>query len=180
MEEAENSVFRVNKEKAMKCIRKLFAGMALFAVLGLGAGCYKAPTPVAKDKTGKDDHAHGAGPHGGAVADWGGGKFHIEFTVDHDKKEATVYILGSDQKTAAPIKAKDNQLTASVTGVKDKETFEVVLTAVPQEGDAAGKSSRFVGKHDKIGVVQEFEGTVTGEDDGTPYTGKFKEEPAKE
>ena len=49
--------------------------------------------------------AHGAGPHEGAVADWGGGKFHVEFTVDHDKQEATVYILGDDEKTATPIKA---------------------------------------------------------------------------
>jgi hypothetical protein len=34
------------------------------------------------------DHEHGAGPHGGTLADWGGGKYHVEFTVDHDAKEA--------------------------------------------------------------------------------------------
>lgn len=105
---------------------------------------------------------------------------HIEFTVDHDKKEATVYILDSSVKKAAPIMAKDGKIAGSITGVKDKGTFEVVLEAVPQEGDPAGTSSRFVGKHDKIGVVQEFEGTITGENDGTPYTGKFMEEPPKD
>jgi hypothetical protein len=54
------------------------------------------------------DHAHsghGAGPHDGTMADWGGGKYHVEFTVDHDKKEATVYLVGSDEKSASPIKA---------------------------------------------------------------------------
>lgn len=167
----------------MNCLcKQLSFGLALCVVLGFSAGCYRAPAPDAEGKgnTHKEGHSHGAGPHGGAVADWGGGKFHIEFTVDHDKQEATVYVLGSDEKTAAPIKAKDDQISVSITGVKDKGMFDVVLKAMPQEGDAAGKSSRFVGKHEKIGVVQEFEGTVTGENDGTPYTGKFKEEPAKD
>jgi hypothetical protein len=45
-------------------------------------------------------HDHGNGPHGGALADWSGGKFHAEFTVNHDRKEATVYLLGADGKTA--------------------------------------------------------------------------------
>jgi len=143
----------------------------------LAFGCNRPAAPEPKGS--KEDHAHGEGPHGGAVADWGGGKMHVEFTVDHDKKEATVYILGSDAKKAAPIKAKDGEISASITGVKDKGTFEVTLKASPQTGDPEGKSSRFVGTHDKIGVVQEFEGTITGENDGTPYTGKFKEEPAK-
>lgn len=170
----------------MKTIRTLLSGTVLVTVLMATLGCGGPSGTGAKGgavskagKTGKDDHSHGEGPHGGAVADWGGGKFHIEFLVDHDKQEATVYILGSDAKKPAPIKAKDGKISASITGVKDKSTFEVTLEAKPQEGDPAGKSSRFVGKHEKIGVVQEFEGTITGENDGTPYTGKFKEEPAK-
>ena len=171
----------------MKYIRKLVSGMTVVAALTLALGCGgqsgsgpKGGTGGSKaDKGGKEDHSHGEGPHGGAVADWGGGKLHVEFTVDHDKQEATVYILASDAKTAVPIKSKDGQISASITGVKDKGTFEVILKAAPQQGDPDGKASRFVGKHEKIGVVQEFEGTVTGENGGTPYTGKFKEEPAK-
>jgi len=38
-------------------------------------------------------------------------------------------------------------------------------------------SSTCVGQHDKLGVVQEFAGSITGEVDGTPYAGNFKEEP---
>jgi hypothetical protein len=34
-----------------------------------------------------------------------------------------------------------------------------------------------VGTHDSLGVVQEFSGTISGEIDGTPYSGDFKEEP---
>jgi len=119
------------------------------------------------------EHAHGSGPHGGTITDWGGGAYHVEFTVDHDKKEATVYILGGDEKTPAPIKAQTIHVT-----INDPMT-ELDLTAKPLEGEAEGTSSRFVGTHDTIGIVQEFAGTISGEIEGTPYTGDFKEEPAK-
>jgi len=122
----------------------------------------------------KGGHSHGSGPNGGAIADWGGGKYHAEFTVDHDKKQATVYILDSDAKTPAPVKA--SELTLSINEPK----FDVQLKAEPLEGESDGASSRFVGQHDDLGIVQEFAGTISGEVEGTPYTGDFKEEPHAE
>lgn len=154
----------------MKRLFSIFGAMALSAVLG----CSQQPTPTPPASSGPaaDAHpAHGAGPHGGAVTDWGGGAYHVEFTVDHDKKEATVYIVGSDEKTPAPIKADKIHLTIS------EPLTELDLTAMPLEGEAAGTSSRFVGTHDTIGIVREFAGTISGEIEGTPYTGDFKEEP---
>lgn len=115
-------------------------------------------------------HAHGAGPHDGTVADWGGGKFHVEFTVDHDKKETVVYILGSDEKTPVPIKA-----TSVLLSINEPE-FQVELAPQPLEGEAEGSSSRFVGTHDSLGIVQEFAGSISAEVDGTPYVGEFAEE----
>ena len=116
-------------------------------------------------------HGHGAGPHDGTLADWGGGKYHVEFTVDHDKQEGTVYILGDDEKSPSPIKAEEIQLS-----IKDP-AMQVTLKAMPQDGDPEGTASRFVGNHESLGVVQEYEGTITGVIDGTPYSGNFKEEP---
>ena len=116
-------------------------------------------------------HTHGSGPHGGTIADWGGGKFHVEFTVDHDKKESTVYILGGDAKTPAPIKADKLLLN-----INDPQ-FQLDLAAKPLDGEADGLSSRFVGTHDSLGKVQEFAGTISGEVDGKPYAGDFKEVP---
>jgi len=55
--------------------------------------------------------------------------------------------------------------------------FEVELIPQPQAGEADGASSQFVGTHDNLGIVREFAGTITGEVEGTPYTGDFKEEP---
>jgi hypothetical protein len=116
-------------------------------------------------------HAHGVGPHDGTIADWGGGKFHAEFTVDHSQKQTTVYILGGDEKTPAPIDATTIELS-----IKEPE-MQITLNAAPVDGDPSGKSSRFIGTHEKLGIVQEFAGTLTGVVEGTPYSGDFKEEP---
>ncbi len=100
-----------------------------------------------------------------------GGKYHIEFTVDHEKKESAVYVLGGDAKTPAPIKA--DMLLLTIT----EPSFQVDLAAQPLDGESGGAASRFVGKHDSLGKVQEFAGSLTTEIDGTPYAGDFKEEP---
>ncbi len=165
----------------MRSMCRQGVGLALLAV---AVGCTQpagtgpraggpAATPAGKAR----EHTHGKGPHGGAVADFGGGKYHIEFTVSHPDKQARVYILGGDQKTAAPIKAKDGQLLLSIKGVQSKERFQVTLKAEQQRGDPEGTASCFAGTNDKLGVEQEFEGTVSGEVDGTPCSGDFKEEP---
>jgi hypothetical protein len=119
---------------------------------------------------GEHAHGHGAGPHDGTLTDWGGGKYHVEFTVNHDKQEATVYVLGSDEKSPTPIKTEKILLS-----IGDPE-LEADLLPVPLEGETDGLSSRFVGKHEKLGIVQEYAGTMTAEIEGTPYTGEFKEE----
>lgn len=114
---------------------------------------------------------HGAGPHGGTVVDWGGGKYHVEFTVDHDKQEGTVYVLGSDEKSPVPIDAQSIDLSIN------EPVMQVSLKAAPQSSDPAGKASRFTGNNKSLGVVQEYAGTIAGVIDGTPYSGDFKEEP---
>jgi hypothetical protein len=154
----------------------------LFAALFLGQGCQDkqlgpstpaASTPSAQtvDTSGGSakDHRHGAGPHGGAVSDWGGGAYHVEFTVDHDAKQSTVYVLGSDGKTPAPVKAE--KITLSI----NEPPFEVELKAQPWEGEPAGSASRFVGQHDNFGIVRKFAGAISGEVEGTPYVGEFAE-----
>src|SRR5262245_41366116 len=89
-------------------------------------------------------------------------------------------VTRTDEKTPVAINAKDGQLLLSIKGRKTKDGFAGPLKADPQKGDADGKASSFVGIHDKLGVEQEFEGELTGEVDGTPYRGTFKEEPEDE
>ncbi len=148
--------------------------VALTFLSGCGGSDEPAPvTPAGQQPAPQTDgsgHAgHGAGPHEGTLADWGGGKYHVEFTVNHDKKESVVYVLGSDEKSPAPVKA--DKILLSITG----PDFQVELTASPLEGEEDGLCSRFVGTHDNLGIVQEFQGTISAEVDGTPYVGEFKE-----
>lgn len=163
-------------------MRRLFVLLVGAAMLQVISGCGPAakPGPAAKGTAAPKDTAkehghdhpdHGSGPHGGTLIDWGGGAYHVEFTVDHDKKETTVYLLGSDEKSPAPIKAETIHL------VIDDPMTELDLTAQPLEGEAKGMSSRFVGTHDTLGIVREFSGTISGEIEGTPYTKDFKEVP---
>lgn len=153
---------------------KSFVAMS-FCLLALVcfSGC-KDKAAADKDKKPKEGHTHGEGPHGGTLSDWGGGAYHIEFTVDHDKKEATVYIVGGDAKTPTPVKASKVHLV-----INDPKT-EFDLAAAPLDNEKDGKSSRFVGTNDTMGIVREFAGTISGEVEGTPYTGDFKEEPHPE
>ena len=161
----------------MKSIRAVVFGLAALSMLAFYLGCASKEEAPAKSSDAAsadahaDEHVHGSGPHGGTIADWGGGTYHVEFTVDHDKKEATVYIIGSDAKSPAPIKAQTIHLV-----INDPMT-ELDLTAMPLEGEPEGTSSRFVGAHDTIGIVKEFAGTISAEVNGTPYSGDFKEEP---
>jgi hypothetical protein len=147
-------------------------GSGAFALLIAGCGSQPpatAPPAAPSAEASHDDHDHGAGPHGGTIAERGGGAYHIEFTVDHDKQESAVYVLGGDAKTPAPIKAEKLLLTIN------EPAFQVDLLAQPLEGEADGASSRFVGQHESLGKVQEFAGSVTAEIEGTPYAGDFKE-----
>lgn len=164
--------------------RPLATRVAVLAAAMLGlAGCGQpAPAPpagaanqAAGDGHDHDhaagEHAHGAGPHGGTLTDWGGGKYHVEFTVDHDKKEAVVYVLGADEKTPAPVAPTDGKLLLTIS----EPAFQVELVARPLAGETAGTSSCYGGTHDNLGIVREFAGTISGEVEGTPFAGDFEE-----
>lgn len=123
-----------------------------------------APTPV-------DNREHGDAPHGGTLTDWGGSAYHVDFTVDHDQKEATVYIRGSDARSPAPLHAEKVHLT-----ILDPAT-KLDRVAAPLAGEPDGTSSRFVGTHDTLFIVREFTAPSSGEVDGAPCTGDFAELP---
>ena len=159
----------------MKKLELTLSWLIAIGTLAFVAGCGDAQQPATSGMNGNAQQparhsGHGAGPHDGTLADWGGGKYHVEFTVDHDKQEATVFILGDDEKTPSPIKAEEIQLSIS------DPVMQVTLKAAPQEGDPEGSASRFVGNHESLGVVQEYAGTITGVVDGTPYAGDFSEQ----
>ena len=149
-------------------------------LLGLGAlltalvltGCSSGGKP--DNKKADDEEAHGhpsKGPHGGALAEWGDEEYHPEFTVDHEKKKATVYILDGTARKVKPIAA--DSITLTILNVKPP--LVLTLKAEPEESDPKGSSSRFSGTDEKLGVEMDFQGEISGKVGNTPYSGKFKE-----
>jgi hypothetical protein len=151
----------------------------------LGAALAWGCTPPAGDKKGdgekkakekeKDDghEHHDPGPNGGgAVQDFGkDNKYHVEVVFDRDKKEATIYVLGPDEKKAQPIKSEKLTLTLKEPDVR------VECRPMPRDGEKDGTSSRFVGKDDKLGGKGAFTlDTVNGEIAGKPYVAEYKGE----
>ena len=157
----------------MRVTRWMFAAMIATGLMVSGCNNPAPPSKSAEVKKDADhdhdDHDHGEGPHGGAILEFG--KYHGEFTVNHDTKEVTVYILSGNLKKPAPIDVP--KLLLSIK----KPAFQVDLMPKPVETDPKGLCSRFVAKHENFGVHQEFEGTVSGEVAGKPYVGDFKEKP---
>lgn len=101
------------------------------AFLGCGGGNsneYKpaAQLPVAPDEA-HHGHEHAHGPHGGYLIELGQEEYHAELVVDAKTHTLTIYLLGSDGKSAAG-KAAD-QVTIALGG-------ETSLTFQPVEGAA--------------------------------------------
>jgi len=161
----------------MRYAKFLGLGLTLVALAVAGCGA-QATTPKTgdgkKDGSAKDDnHVHGKGPNGGVVFDLS--KYHAEFTVDHDKKEVTVLILGDDEKTPTPVAAKDLTVTTKETKTKEGKVVPPMTIKLLPQGEMGGKAFKYVGTDPGLGNVADFEGTVSGEIDGKPAAGDFKE-----
>ena len=159
--------------------RTKFLGLGLmiaaFAVVGCGDS---KPTPsnTGDNKGGKEEkHAHGKGPNGGVLFDLG--KYHAEFTVDHPAKECTVLFVTGDDKDAKPlpVAAKEFTLTTKETKTKEGKVVPPMTVKLLPKDAKDGKAAKFVGTDPGIGNVADFAGTVTGEIDGKPSSGEFKE-----
>lgn len=150
----------------------LFAGFLALSALTLSSGCSQRPiSPSKKTDAKKPAHDHpDEGPHNGALAEWGE-KYHAEFTVNHDTKTATVFILDESAKKNVPIPA--DTITLTITNVKPP--VQIPLKADPEKDDPKGQSSRFVGTHEKLATVMEFKGEISGKVGETPYVGTFEE-----
>lgn len=155
-------------------------GIVLLVSAIVMAGCKheNAATkpPVIKTPSATEAHAHGIGPNGGIVFELG--KYHAEFTVDHDKKECTVVVLSADEKNPQPIKvaATELLLTTNETKTTDGKVIPRLTIKLLPKNDAGNKGSIFVGSDAGLGSVANFAGIVIGEIDGKPSQGEFREE----
>jgi len=160
---------------AMKSAKLMAVGFLIAALTATGCGDKKPDAPKVEEKKPDpaDSHEHGAGPHGGVLFDFG--KHHGEFTVDHDKKECAVYVLGGDEKTPRPVAADEFTLTTKETKTKDGKVVPPMTIKLLPADAKDGKAAKFAGTDPGLGNVAEFEGAVSGKIDGKPSKGEFKE-----
>jgi uncharacterized protein YceK len=97
-----------------------------------------------------DHHAH----HGGLVNEIGG-THHVEFVVDQDAKKVTLFVLGEDARSPAPIKAQPLSLQAKPEG--SSEFVTLALQPVPRDGEGPDKASRFEAVAEQLAAAKAFE-----------------------
>jgi len=150
-------------------IIRLSAVTLLAAGLTLAAGCTRPTAPTSGKQSPQGHHHDHAekGPHGGLILEWGNHELHAELVFDRAKKQATAYVWDHDLKKHVPIKAEAVKLTLT----NESPPVEIMLKAAPAKGDPEGKSSKFVGTHDKLGEKAKLKGKLGWKN----YTDKFTE-----
>lgn len=117
-------------------------------VLALGAtlaGCSSGDKDHAAEpghsEAGHDEGGHATtGPHGGSLIELGNEEYHAELVHDDTAGTVTVYVLDSAAKSSVPIDATDITINLKHEGKGEQFT----LAASADQGDPAGKASRFV------------------------------------
>lgn len=136
--------------------RKFTLAAAALAPLALALGCNESVTsveappraeatkpaapPAAKDE---EKHGHKPGAHGGIIVTVGRESYHAE-AVFEKGGTLRLYMLGKDEGRVQEVEAQELKAYARADG--GTESLPFVLKPAPQDGDAAGKTSQFVGE----------------------------------
>lgn len=123
-----------------------------------------------------DDHDHPSeGPHHGVLVELGSEEYHAEVVHDDASGAVTVYLLDSSAKK--PVTSDTKEITINLKHGDKPEQFK--LAAQPQDGDAAGQSSRFaitdkeLAEHLHEAATQPRLSLTVG---GQPYSGAIPHE----
>ncbi len=149
----------------------LVAILAVGAAVSLIAGCGQTPvgpspavpvpTPAAVSQPSvppsEGEHGHKPGAHGGIIVSIGLDSYHTEAIVEKGGR-LRLLMLGKDESRIQDVDAQT--LTAYVKAVGDAEAAPIELAPLPQDGDAAGKTSQFAGQLPESVVAREIEVTI--------------------
>ena len=140
----------------LKQIISLYLFVAGSAIFLLCTGCGDTQPLEIKGQTERiasplvSGHSHG-GMHGGMVEAIGDS--HAEMVFDPKNDTVTIYVSDLNENSL-PIEISPLTVQAKAEGAGN--FVKVVLTAIPQSGDPAGKSSRFTGGHADLAGVKNF------------------------
>lgn len=96
----------------------------------------------ATEPTKDGEHGHKPGAHGGIIVEIGRDNYHAE-AVFEKGGVLRLYTLGKDEAKVQEVESQI--LTAYVKAEGGTESAPIQLRPVPQEGDAKGQTSQFVG-----------------------------------
>lgn len=88
-------------------------------------------------------HGHKDGQHGGIIVSLGRDSYHVEAVVAADG-QIRLFTLGKDETRVIDVESQS--LKGYVKAEGDSAAQEISFEPVPQEGDAANRTSLFVGK----------------------------------
>ncbi len=148
---------------------KLVACALLFAAPFFFVSCSSQSKPgVARHH----DEEHSHGPNDGELIKLGDGENYAELLNDPKKDVVTIFILAKDHTKPAAI--EDKEITILVK--PGANTVEYKIPAKPQEGDPAGKASRF--ESDQKDLKRALENQDASRElhvtvEGKPYTPSF-------
>jgi hypothetical protein len=153
------------------------AGVVIAFLSGCTSGD-QAYHEVSKGNRVKDEpHEHEHGPHSGHLVELGEEEYHAEVVFDAKDAKITIYLLDSSAKKPASTDAKEVKADLTIAG----QPKSFAAKAVPDSGDAPGKSSRFeiAGNSDvkdHIKDEEDLKGSVTVVINGKSYTGRIVHE----
>jgi hypothetical protein len=118
-----------------------------------------------------DEHHHDhEAPHGGHLIELGDHQYNAEVVLEGDPKQLAVYLYDAHAENAVSIESQP------LTFVPE-EGEPISLEPQPQEGDAEGQSSRFVGSGAGVEGLSDLEalhGSLTVTIEGTEFTGNLE------
>jgi len=143
----------------MNCQHFLVSGLLIFALL---AGCSQKPQrttssrPTPTQSSEAHHHEHEA-PHNGTLIVLGEEFAHLEFVLDSEKGELTVYVL--DGEASNPVKLESGSLTLNLTQPKQEA---LVLSPVADKltGETVESTSKFSANSEVLRGVTTFKGTL--------------------
>ena len=155
---------------------RIFAAILLISALGMVVtiGCNQ-PTFTAKppadsvvdnaakfsktaiSKPSEEEHPHIPGAHGGIVIPIGSDSYHAEAVIEKDG-QFRLLMLGADETRIQEVDVQSVKAYIKATGETDATPIE--MKAVPQDGDASGKTSQFVGKLPESAIGKAIDVTI--------------------
>lgn len=103
------------------------------------------------------EHPHIAGAHGGIVIPIGSDSYHAEAVIEKDG-QFRLLMLGADETRIQEVDVQ--AVKAYIKSAGETDATPIEMKAVPQEGDADGKTSQFVGQLPESAIGKAIDVTI--------------------